>query len=77
MGHKRGTKTTCRLDDSQEIKWASLNEEIKFVQMKGHAFYQGEINRKYRNKNALTKSFPEPLGQFQPNFAQSPLGEGD
>ena len=45
---------------------AYLDEDqfFNFVQMKGHALFQGEI---------FTKS-PEPLGQFQPDLAQNILG---
>ena len=50
--------------------------EFKFVQMKGPALLQGEIITKYRKYIDKIKksSSPEPLGQFQPNLAQSNLG---
>ena len=45
---------------------------FKFVQMKGHTFFQGEIITKfwkYIDKFKKSSS-PEPVGQFQPNLIQ-------
>ena len=41
--------------------------EFKFVQMKGPSLFQVEIIM----NSQILKSLPEPLGQFQPNLAQS------
>ena len=49
---------------------------FKFDQMKGPALFQGKIIMKwwkYIDENKKSSS-PEPLGQFQPNLAQSILG---
>ena len=48
----------------------------KIVQINGSALFQGEIirkNRKYIDEIKKSSS-PEPLGQFQPNLAQSIFG---
>ena len=44
--------------------------------MQGHGLLQGEIIAKMQNYiENISKSFsPDPLGQFQPNMAQSILG---
>ena len=58
---------------AQNILWW---RGFKFVQMKGPALFKGEIireQRKYIDKIKKSSS-PEPLGQFQPNLAQSILG---
>ena len=49
---------------------------FKFVQMKGPALFQGQIITKlWKYIDEIKKSSsPEPLGQFQPNLAQSILG---
>ena len=49
--------------------------EFRFIQMKGHTLFQGEIIRKKQKYiDKIFKSSPEPLGQFQPNLEQSILG---
>ena len=48
---------------------------IKFVQMKGPALFQGEIiTKEWKCIEEFERSSPEPLGQFQPNLAQSICG---
>ena len=51
---------------------------FKFVQMKGSAFFQGEIIMKlWKYIDKFKKSSPEPGSQFQPNLAQTILNEGN
>ena len=49
---------------------------FKFVQMKGRALFQGEIiTKQWKYIDEIKKSSSsEPLGQFQPNVAQSIFG---
>ena len=49
---------------------------LKFVQMKGPTFFQGEIITKYQKyiDKLYKSSSPEPMGQFQRSLAQCILG---
>ena len=49
---------------------------FKFVRMKGHVLLHGGDNSEIVNfySKYIKTSSPEPLGQFEPNLAQSILG---
>ena len=48
--------------------------EFKFVQMKGPTLFQGYSEIAKIHWQIFKYSFPEPLNQFQPSYAQSILG---
>ena len=48
--------------------------EFKFVEIKGHAYFQAGIITEYPKYIDKLSNSPEPLGQFQTNWAPSILG---